>query len=382
MNDENVKKMLEKAFPDTPSLFHDRMADVKEGKTGHQRRLGKIALVCALALMVCGGAVAAMTHYGVFNFNPGFSDDYYFTLPGAEKMIHYNLAEEKTGGLTWKVKEAAYDGRVLRVLYSVTAPGMEITEDGIDGALADMHRKYGVSLECEGTGEIFVNGQGVNLSTTDYKPGQNPGEIEGWFDCKMEGYETDGYVKPQGEITVSMPFRYDNDDLKAQNPAGLEFTMDAGDAADSYVLALPEPCTLDTGAVAVFTDLHFSPVTVFMDVEITLPKGREESLPRDQQSLAFLDALEAIPEYQVFWEARMENEKGEALGAVRDGEAAHRFDGQGRLVLVNHYEFAPSDQYTAVNYLCLGDTWKLPIPMVYQEKTPAETPAASSVANE
>ena len=55
---------------------------------------------------------------------------------------------------------------------------------------------------------------------------------------------------------------------------------------------------------------------------------------------------------------------------------------QGRLVLVNHYEFAPSDQYTAVNYLCLGDTWKLPIPMVYLEKTPAETPAASSVANE
>ncbi|MBR1585062.1 MAG: hypothetical protein IJ662_05940 [Clostridia bacterium] len=374
MREENLKQTLEKAFPETPALFHDRMRDalIVRPVRGKSRRIGGVALICALALMVCGGALAAMKHYGVLNFNAGWNDDFYFTLPGAESMIHYDLAEAATGDLTWKVKEAAYDGRVLRILYSMTDPTLEVTENNIDEALYAMQKKNGVYLECEGNGEIYVNGLGVNLSTMDYRPGEKKGEIEGWFDCKMEGYETNGYVKPEGEIAVWLPFHFDDEQLKRTSPGGLQFTMNVGDAASRYAIQLPPPYTLPSGSVVTFTDLHFSPVTVFMDVEISFPAERE--VPKNDNYDQFFKAIEEMPESQAFWDAYMANEKGEALGAVRDGEESDRFDDQDRLILQFHFEFAPSDRYTAVNYLCLGDQGKVPIPMIYQEKSAAAYP--------
>ncbi|MBQ9263721.1 MAG: hypothetical protein IJ189_05860 [Clostridia bacterium] len=385
MKDENMKRMLEGAFPETPKLFKERMAQVQADQTANRktgRRLTRVGLIAMLAVMMCGGALAAMNHYGVLNFRAGWGDDFYFTLPGAEDMIHYDVARAQTGGLSWQVKEAAYDGRVLRILYSVTDPAMEITEENIDAAQAAMHKKHGVYLECEGNGEIYVNGQGVNLSTMDFRPGETKGEIEGWFDCKMEGYETNGYIKPEGEITVSLPFHYSDEAMKASNPAGMTFTMNVGDVASRYAVQLPAPYTLDSGSVVSFTDLHFSPVTVFMDVEITLPKERTASLPEDRESIEYFYALQEFPEDQVFWNTHMENEKGETLGASRDGSASTDVDDEGRLVLKYHFEFAPRDKYTAINYLCLGDQWKAPIPLQYQEKPRESAPTAAPQAAE
>lgn len=379
MDERRLKETLEKAFPDTPAEFHFRLAQTaerveKEKKTMKRKMFLQIALVCLLILSMTGGALAAMTHYGVLNFNSGWEEEHYFTLPGAENMIHYDLAEVKTGNLTWKVEEAAYDGRVLRVLYSVRDRTADAPLTGQDPteAYSGLCSRNGIYLKLYGNGEIVVNGQPVNIESMDFRHGEENGEIECWFDCRMEGYQGIKLL-PEGNITVSMPFAFHQEEDKAAAEAeALTFSMDVGDAASRYALALPAPYVLNDSAVLTFTDLHFSPVTVFIDAAISFPENWGQKLPDESEYedmalyMKDLDAFfRSIPEYEALFDMRLENADGEILGESRDGFVGHNVDDAGVFSLVFRYENTPSDKYTDVNYLCFGE-WKVPIPMEYK----------------
>ena len=370
MNDKELEKTLERAFPDTPKVFHDRMLEAarpmkREGKAMKKRVLLKTALVCAVILSMTGVAVAAANHYGVFNFNPNEEEAHYFTLPGAEDMIRYDLAEAKTGDLVWKVKEAAYDGRVLRILYSVRYTGASIPWQGEDAmdAYYSLAMSAGVGLQADGNGEILVNGWGVNLQNVSARYGEEPGEILCWMDCRMEGSDGER-LKPEGSIAVSMPFSFHSEESKAAaDRDALAFTLEVGDAASRYALRLPEPCTLDNGTRVTFTDLHFSPVTVFIDAEITVPVERITA-PDKEDPDAYWAWIDTVPEYAAAFDPHLENADGEKLGEWKDGALGDRINADGSLTIVLHCENTPSEKYTAVNYLCFGE-WKVPIPMEY-----------------
>ena len=372
MDDRRLKEILEKAFPDTPAAFHNRMlavaADVKKEKKGMNGKLFlRAALVCLLALSLTGGALAAANHYGVLNFRSNW-ESHYFTLPGAEDMIHYDLAEVRTGKLTWKVKEAAYDGRVLRVLYSVRDTEADAPLTGSDpftDYYENMYQNHGVALEADGCGELFVNGQPVNMESLDARYSEENGEIEFWFDCRLEGYHGIKLL-PEGEITVSLPFHFKNEEARAGAEAdALTFSMDVGDAASRYALSLPASYDLGTGAVLSFTDLHFSPVTVFIDAEIVFSPERGIQPPEDEWDAERWNAFfESIPEYMALFDMHLENADGEILGEQTDGSVGHNVDDAGVFSIIFRYENTPSEKYTDVNYLCRGD-WKVPIPMKY-----------------
>ena len=374
MDEKRLKETLEKAFPDTPAVFHNRLAAVAEGqrqeeKMPMKKMIFRVALVGLLVLSMTGGALAAMNHYGVLNFNAGWQESHYFTLPGAENMIHYDLAEAQTGGLLWKVKEAAYDGRVLRVIYSVqdTAAAARLTGDAIIEAYQALCEKNGVCLKADGNGEIFVNDQPVNLESLDARYGEGNGEIEYWFDCRLEGYHGLKLL-PEGTITVSMPFAFKNDAARESAQAdALSFTMDVGDAASRYSLSLPAPYDLGNGAVLALTDAHFSPVNVFIDGSISFKESRELQVPDEKDFEAMEAFLEGLPEYAAYFDAHLENADGETLGESRDGFIGHNISDDGAFTLIFRYENTPSDKYTDVNYLCLGD-WRVPIPMAYKTK--------------
>ena len=370
MEEKNLQKTLEKAFPETPAVFHGRLREtadslIREDKKMKSQKLLRMALACALILSLTGGALAAMNHYGVLNFNPGWNEGHYFTLPGAEDMIQYDLAEAKTGDLIWRVKEAAYDGRVLRILYSVRDTNAQADFDGED-AMGDYYGlldEKGVFLQCDGTGEIFVDGQGVNLENIDMRYGQAPGELEGWMDCRMEG-DNDLKLRPEGEITVSMPFHFTDEAAKDKSGAdALTFTMNVGDTASRYALKLPDPYTLDTGAVVEITDLHFSPVTVFIDGVIHLSGEGIPQKPEDPDK--YWDWAASIPEYAALFDLRLENADGELLGESTGGFTGAQTDGSGVDILFR-YEGTPSGKYTDVNNLCFGK-WKVPIRLIYEE---------------
>lgn len=383
MNDERLKRALEKAFPQTPDVFHDRMTEIaQEAKqkkvSSHRRLLARTLLICALTLIAGGAAVAAMNHYGVLNFNSGWEEDYYFSLPEAKDMIHYDLVQARTGNILWKVKEAVYDGRVLRLLYSA----QDLTEThpfpstGDDYGLDEVERYYfamgkreGVFLKADGNGEIIVNGVGVNLQSVDMRFSKEPGEIEFWVDCRMDYYDPQRkeYVRitPEGVISVSMPFSFQENNVPEDAPEALSFQMDVGDAASRYALKLPDPVTLENGSVIHFTDLHFSPATIFLDFHLTIPAERAGKLPPEDDYEVFERALAQFEEYGALWDLRLENLKGEQLGRSKDGSMGWHANDDGSFTFERHYESTPSDKYTETIYLCLGQ-WKLPIPMIYQ----------------
>ena len=383
MSDDRLKKILGDAFPQTPDSFHAQMVKIvqnakQEGLSSYRRRLARAALICALTLIAGGAAVAAMNHYGVLNFNSGWEEDYYFTLPEAKEMIQYDLAQTQTGNILWKVKEAVYDGRILRLLYSAqdlteTLPFPEV-EEGAEFGDAEryyfaMAKREGVFLKSDGNGEIFVNERGVNLQSVDMRFGKELGEIECWVDCRMDYFdpETDDYmsIKPEGIISVSLPFSYQETCALTDMPEALVFQMDVGDAASRYALKLPAPVTLDNGTLVRITDLHFSPATICVDVSLTIPAERMPELPDERDFEAFEKALAQFEEYGAVWNCRLENAKGEQLGREKDGSTSWHVNDDGSFTFERHYESTPSDKYTETIYLCIGQ-WRIPIPMVYQ----------------
>lgn len=384
MRDERLKKQLERAFPPTPAVFHARMAqiaaDTRAQKRISRRRALRLAMICLTLMALGGAAVAAMNHYGVLNFNSGWDDSYYFSLPEAQDMIQYNLACETTGALEWRVKEAIYDGRVLRVLYAVrdtaarepfSSADPEDEQSSAWSAYWAMCQREGVFLKSDGNGEIFVNGQGVNLESVDMRLGGLPGEVEGWMDCRMSYYnpDTEKYeeIRPEGVLEISLPFAFEKEGIEEQSSAAaLSFRLSAGDAASRYALALPPAQKLPTGAELTFTDLHFSPATVFITFEINIPADRlPEERPDLQDFTVFDSLLDNLPEYTHAAKVWLENSRGEKLGVSKDEWMAFAYNEAGGLTLTHHCEFTPSERYTNPLTLCLKN-WRVSLPLEYQ----------------
>lgn len=377
MHDEKMKQTLENAFPETPAIFHQQLEETvrfcrKKQEKRRMRPAFRFALCCLAALMICGGAIAAMNHYGVLNFDPGWDDSYYFTLPQAQNMIQYDLAQEHTGDLLWQVKEAIYDGRILSILYSFrdTAAKQPVAQDHMEEAIDSLASQWGVYLKCDGDGEILVNGKGVNLNSVQYRPGEENGEVECWVDCRMEYYDEESgeylRIAPEGTLTIEMPFAYVREKTET-DPDALCFALSAGDAATRYSLVLPDSVSLSTGCSFAFTDLHFSPAAVFMDFEITLSPERAKAITAVDKTdyNAYDAALKTIPEYTAAWYAHLENSRGETLGMEKDGWFRDSLEPDGSLLLHWHKEFTPSDQYTDTIFLCLDDQARIEIPMRY-----------------
>ena len=369
MDDRQLKETLARAFPDTPAGFHHRLACTaerirKENEKMKVKTALRLALICALALGITGGALAAMNHYGVFNFNSYRQGDYYFTLPGAEDMIQYDLCEARAGDLLWRVKEAAYDGRVLRILYSVRDPlaPAPLTGEDVYAAYGELCAQGGAWLECDGTGEIFVNDVGVDLLNVDLRFGQENGEIEGWIDCRLTSFATGEALLPEGEITVSMPLRFPNEDIRAASDQGLSFSLTVGDAASRYAVPCPAPSNPQKGVTVRFTDLHFSPVTVSVDLEVDVSPEAMPFLdgPLDDEKLDEIAAA-YFPAYY-FFDFHLENSRGEALGPFREGMIRLIAREGGGITFLIHQEFAPSDRYTDTVYLVREDE-RLAIPL-------------------
>ena len=378
-NDEKLKSTLEKAFPDTPEIFHRALQSALQGepapKRGPRRRgMLRLALCCALLLAVCTVSLAVANHYGVLNFDAGWDERYYFTLPEAQGMIRYDLCQVQVGDTLWRVKESVYDGRVLRVLYSVrdlNADAPYAADQDPWAAYSALTSREGVALACDGNGEIFVNGHGVNLEAVNMRLGAENGEIEGWLDCRMSYYDpatgTWPSIQATGDMLVEMPFVFSRE-RGAQEADRLAFTLQAGDAATAYALALPESTTLQTGAVFTFTDLHFSPANVFVTYQVYVPaRNLPAVMPKDHESAEYWDMLLQLPEMRMLMSDRLVNEKGEQLGVSRDGWVRPILQPDGSLKIARHFESAPSTLYTPTIYLMLGDE-KIAIPMRYQAK--------------
>lgn len=379
MSDERLRGLLEKAFPDTPAVFHERMAQIAENEAARKKRVAgrvfgalRIALVCVVILFGCTGALALMNHFGVLDIYSILGMPPYYPLPEAEDLVQKDLADVQIGSLEWQVDEAVFDGRILRILFSVrdvngtpvqTPAPEKLLRGGSAGEIMfrDLCQREQMNLKLIGNGEVLVDGRPCFIQYMEFLPGDDPCVVVGWVDCRMEGLDDDaGEIRrylPEGYMVVEMPFGYDREKNET-DPDSLAFVLKAGDAASRYAVPLPAPCTLDSGAVFAFEDLHFSPVQVYMDYTVTVPPERTGDLPEDEFLL--MDAAESRPEFQA--RPRLMNARDEVLGERREMHYGVHVGDDGSLVLSVHVEFTPSDRYTDTVYL-VSDTWKVPIPL-------------------
>lgn len=311
-----------------------------------------LALVLCLSLLALSGVALALSELGVLSFHlPYMSQAYYQTLPDAEALVQKDLAELTVGTVKIKAKEMVYDGRQLQILYSVTdttvktpfteAEKQDIVNGGVEGST--IMAGANAVFECDMNGQILVNGQKVNLTSSAMQAGDAPGEYVFLIQSRLENSQTGEKMRLTGGVPIELKLM-DAKDVHQQVEA-LRFTLQAGDVATRYTKPLPAPVLVDACEVAV-TDLHVSPVSVTIEYEVSIPA---QSLHGDQEAVdkyAELFAMEGV----------LQNANGEALGTGKASEYSVRQLADGGAVICYYNEFAPSEKTTDTVFMCVHGT--------------------------
>ena len=358
MKDQAMKHVLEKAFPPLPQAVDRRIRNTLENASPQagprlRRAFPRLALAALLVLLVGITAVAAMQKMGVLHFTQSYmSEVVYETLPEAASLVHKNLAEIDRPEVTVRVEEAAYDGRILKIMYSITRKNAAAPFD----KQAAENGEYVFDAKANGgfaaNDWLVVNGVKVELLSMSTSAGDENGQLLYYVESSLTPPGGAKPLRPTGKMTVGLPIEWGENG--ASVPEGLTFTMDVGDAVTRYSLKLPEPVTL-RGCRLQFTDLHFTPMQVSITYTLTIPAEMAAGKSDEE-----LDPLTSSFTY-----GRLENDRGEKLGGGKDGPISGpltRLE-NGDVMLEFYGNPTPSDQCTKVIYLITEGGDRIAIPM-------------------
>ena len=358
MNDQAVKHVLEKAYPPMPQLMEHRIRktlETKNPKAAHAvgRVLPRFALAALLILMMGITAVAALNKMGVLHFTQSYMNEaVYNTQPEAASLVQRNLAQIDRPEVTVRVEEAAYDGRLLKIMYSITRKNADAPFD----KEAAENGEYVYDTKANGgfgfCDWLVVDGVKVELLSMSSSAGDENGQLLYYIESGLVPPGDAKPVRPSGKMTVGLPI--ESGENGASVPDGLSFTMDVGDAATKYSLRLPEPVTVQ-GCLIQFTDLHFSPMQVSITYTITVPKALSDGKTNEE-----LDSL--ISSLTL---GRLEDDQGNRLGGGKDGPISGPVKKleNGDVTVEAYGNLTPSDQYTKVIYVVTEGGDRLPISM-------------------
>lgn len=129
MNEREIQKTLERAYGDTPALFHGRvintLRNIERGEREEpvmRRKIGwGAALVIALLLMSTAAVAARLS--GVLGFITNTASETW-VLEEASGMVHLDAAYASVGDCVAKISEWACDGEVLVVTLNVIDPAL------------------------------------------------------------------------------------------------------------------------------------------------------------------------------------------------------------------------------------------------------------------
>jgi hypothetical protein len=360
MNDQNTKHILERAFPDLPpivkSCIRETTAHANPNKGSYHLGLFlRVVLTVLLLLSIGIAAVAAMQQIGVLHFTQSYMNEaFYVTLPEANDLVQKDLAVIERPGVVVRVEEAAYDGRILQIMYSITRRNTTMPFD----KQAVENGDYAYDIQANGNmgacDWLVVNGTNVELISCAATAGEENGQLLYYVESNLEPPGGANQLQPTGEMTIGLPIQSGGKEGPVV-PDGLTFTMNVGDAAARYSLSLPKPMEV-RGCRIQFTDLHFSPIQVSMKYNIIIPvetaAGKSES--------------DLDPLIRSFSNSRLENDRGERLGSGKEGtyKSEPVVLGNGDLMVEVYDRYTPSDQYTKIIYLSTEGGDKIPIQMV------------------
>ncbi len=247
-----------------------------------KRRTVLILVVLAVLALAALGVAAAFSH-SVFTFLWGQDDPNSYVQGDAAGLLKTNLPSISREHVEIAIREAAYDGKELRVVYSVRNKNATklYTPYDYQGDAAELVE----ALSMDGLGSVcdwvVVNGKDLNLSDAGELTGDRPGEILYYIQSLL----ADQDVSPKGDFTVGLPLGRGIDPATGRRRSyvlpELEFTLNAEEAMKLLRTATPAETTVEDIRIEI-TEATFSPVTGALYLRLTGPDKDKLDKAADQ----------------------------------------------------------------------------------------------------
>jgi hypothetical protein len=243
-----------------------------------RRRLVVLVLAGLLLLALAAAAIATAFGYRIFGFPFPANDPVSYVQEGAYELTRHSLAHASYAHVDVDVLEAVYDGKDLRVVYSVWDRNAteKLTEKDLYHGIAAA-KLDGLTSVCDW---VEVDGQMPDLSDAAEEPGDRNGEMI----YSIESLLSQQNIHPEGIFTVGLPLMKNGKNFKFAPPE-LTFTLNADDA--KKYMRTAAPAQIDVGNIHIaLMEAEFSPMSgaillAVTDTAYVLPDGQEEWKPED-----------------------------------------------------------------------------------------------------
>ena len=282
MQHENNRQRLERAFPPMDAAFDHPVRStleniVQEDTMQVKRPLRVLAITLALVICLAGTALAVGSGLNLFNFFEDIGSPSPTVQPEAYTLTAHDVASHSFEHTDVAVREAAWDGRVLRILYSVRDRTVDrvFTDDDIWTGNYDLPgaRQDGITADW-GCDYLYVNG--VSLCLTGWmasRAGSEPGEVL----VALESDLVERIASEKADITLGDTFEVWLPIIgmggKDETPEDLHFTVQNTDLVGVRHIALPEKTVLADGTEIAITNFMITPIRIYIQATVTLPAG-------------------------------------------------------------------------------------------------------------
>lgn len=295
------REALESAFPKMPERFdYSVRKALEETRAMQKKRMRRGALLIAvLSLALAGSALAITQSAGIFNFFADMiGEETALVQKDAYSLVRSDIASHDFEHVTVSVREAVYDGEMLRVVLSIrdraaTTPFACTMDDIMNGTFHfPAAEQDGINWSIMDW--LYIDGRSVcPEGEAGARAGAENGEILQYIQTYIDR-STLGDT-----FTVGFPLlkpgtpdgRYEKDasgELIDPTPKDLTFTLSATDLKG--VTALPLPKTQDCGAyTATVVKALISPIRVYLNVRFDVKSGA--AVTREEIERAWFGAV-------------------------------------------------------------------------------------------
>lgn len=287
MKKYEFRDALQAAVPTTPPLFRravrDTLADIEstQGRAAPQRppvrKRRTLTLVLAIVLLVAAVATAAtLLSRNVFDVTMGTTPE------NAASLIHYDVAKQTIGDAEIIVREAAYDGITLYMVYSIrdltaTEPWGETDEMGMRYLGEEDYARMDALGVGWWTDNLWIDGQQVGMpamSGGESIPGDQNGEVLHYMQYRLdqENVYLDGknveIALPIGERQPLDSLVVHEDPFRIEKPEKgmVTFQLDCS-SRDQVTRETPDVLMEGPEWSAKVTEVVYSPIQMYVTLQ-------------------------------------------------------------------------------------------------------------------
>ena len=262
------------------------LSDIKQTEEPEVKKKISLSAAIVLALILATTAAFALTDgFGLFSLMASYlSPEYAVVQPDAFKLLQKDLAKADFEHVEVTVKEAAYDGRYLRIAYATrdkaaAAPFDKKTAEDVWNGNFDFAAANQDGVNWSSLDWAIANGHDLNpLGGAGVVAGPGNGETITWMQYDMSEITDVGDT-----LEILLPIR----GRKSIENRELAFTLDVKNLPGVY--KIKEVAEKDFGDYSLkVTNFQISPIRVYLNFDFTFKAGLPmESIEKIMKSWSY-----------------------------------------------------------------------------------------------